>query len=182
MSKKAKVESVETGNTWEKDGETYITHTYVLSDGQSIQANHKTEKPINVGEEVEYEVKRKHEKYGDSGTVKKPNDFKRGGYKKPTLALKDIIRMCKSNAIHAVFTVNASYSEERLKGDSLQKIINFTMNGLNGDIDKFGEDDSLLTSRLSSMNNASLKSKFTTINTAEELISEAQKLYNYIIK
>ena len=74
-----------------------------MEDGQKIQANHKKELPIPKGAEVEYEVKRTHPQYGDSGSVKKPNDFKGG--RKIQVSLKQIERMAKSNAISAVVTV-----------------------------------------------------------------------------
>jgi hypothetical protein len=181
--KAAKVDKVETGKTWTKDGVEYITHTYTLSDGQVIQANHKTEKPINIGEEVEYEVKRTHEKYGDSGTVKKPNDFKKGGgYKKPQLKLVDAQRMASSNAIHAVVTINSTYNEERIKGTALKEFEAFTLGDISEDIDKFSEQDSLFTSRLSSLNNAAAMSGYKSYKIASDVLEEAKKLYNYITR
>jgi len=180
--KTAKVESVEVGRSWEKDNVTYYTHTYILSDGQKIQANHKKENPIAVGEEVEYEVKRTHEKYGDSGSVKKPNDFKKGTYKKPTLKLVDAKRMASSNAIHAVITVNVSYREERLKGDALSLFESFTLGDISGDIEKFSEEDSLFTSRLSALNNAALESGYKSFKTASDVLKRAKELYKYITR
>ncbi len=180
--KTAKVEKVSVGSSWEKGDATFITHTYTLSDGQVIQASHKTEKPIAIGEEVEYEVKRTHEKYGDSGTVKKPNDFKKGGYKKPQLKLMDAQRMASSNAIHAVVTINSTYNEERIKGTALKEFEAFTLGDISEDIDKFSEQDSLFTSRLSSLNNAAAMSGYKSYKIASDVLEEAKKLYNYITR
>ncbi len=180
--KTAKVEKVSVGSSWEKGDATFITHTYTLSDGQVIQASHKTEKPIAIGEEVEYEVKRTHEKYGDSGTVKKPNDFKKGGYKKPQLKLMDAQRMASSNAIHAVVTINSTYNEERIKGTALKEFEAFTLGDIADDIDKFSEQDSLFTSRLSSLNNAAAMSGYKSYKIASDVLEEAKKLYNYITR
>ena len=99
--KTSKVKSVKVGGDWEKDGKVYYRHDYVMEDGQKIQANHTTENPINVGEEVEYNVTRSHEKYGDSGSVKKPNDFKKGGgYKPDTVGIT--VGACLNNAVSLV--------------------------------------------------------------------------------
>ena len=180
--KTSKVKSVSVSGTWEKDGKTYYRHDYEFEDGQKLQANHTKELPIAVGTEVEYEVKRTHEKYGDSGSVKKPNDFKRGGYKKPVNSLSQIKRMVSSNAVHAVVTVNAAYEEERLKGTALAKIEKFTLGDITGDIEKWSEEDDNLTSRLASMNNAAIMAKYKSFKTVDDLLTEAQNLYKYITR
>lgn len=84
---RSRVKSVSVSGSWEKDGTTYHNHQYEMEDGHKIQASHKTSLPFNVGDEIEYEVRRTHEKYGDQGTVKKPNDFKGGGYKPDTVGI-----------------------------------------------------------------------------------------------
>lgn len=180
--KTAKVENVEVGRSWEKDGTTYITHTYTLSDGQKIQANHKTEKPIAIGEDVEYNVQRTHEKYGDSGTVKKPNDFKKGAYKKPMLKFIDAKRMASSNAINAVVTINSAYNQERITGAALAEFEAFTLGDITEDIEKYSEQDSLFTSRLSSLNNAAAMSGYKSYKTAADVLKEAKNLYKYITR
>lgn len=178
----SKVVSVEVQGTYEGQHGTMINHKYTLEDGTVIQAAHKKEKPINIGENVEYEVLRTHEKYGDSGSVKKPNDFKKGTYKKPMLKFTEAKRIASSNAVHAVVTINAAYSEERLKGDALAQFKAFTLGGLTEDVEKFGEEDSLFTSRLSALNNAAAMSGYKSFNNATEVVIEADKLYKYIIK
>lgn len=86
--KTSKVKSVTVSGNWDKDGTTYHNHNYEMEDGQKIQASHKTMNPFNVGDEVEYEVKRTHATYGDQGSVKKPNNFNRGGgFKRDTVGV-----------------------------------------------------------------------------------------------
>jgi len=180
---KAKVKSVKVTGNWEKDGKVYYRHQYTFDNDKSLQANHTKELPFKEGDEVEYEVTRTHEKYGDSGSVKKPNDFQKGGgYKKPKLALTEIKRMVSSNAVHAVVVVNAQYNEERLKGSELAKIEQFTLGNITEDIEKFSNEDGLLTSRLASVNNAALMSGYKSYKTASDLITEAEKLYKYITR
>lgn len=176
----SKVKSVEVTGDWEKDGKVYYRHQYTMEDGKEIQANHTSKLPFAVGVEVEYEVTRTHEKYGDSGKVKNPNDFKKGNYKKPTLSFKDIKRMVKTNAVHAVDVVNANYNEHRLDGKSLKEIEKFTLGDISGDIEKYSEEDSLLTSRLASVNNAAIASGYESVNNVSELIELAEKRYKYV--
>lgn len=85
MKKSSKVKSVTIGDSYESNGTTYYNHNYVMEDGQKIQASHKEQNKFSVGDEVEYEVKRTHPTYGDSGSVSKPqnNNFRGGGGYKP---------------------------------------------------------------------------------------------------
>ena len=49
-------------------------HEYTFEDGTVMEANHKTTtSPFNVGQEVEYEIKRDNS-HGKSGKVSKPDD------------------------------------------------------------------------------------------------------------
>ena len=174
----SKVKTVSIGGSWEKDGVTFYTHNYEMEDGQKIQANHKKELPISVGTEVEYEVKRTHPTYGDSGSVKKPNDFKGG--KTIKVSLKQIERMAKSNAISAVVTVNSTYNEERLQGKELLPIIKFSMGDITQDINKYSEEEDLFITRLSAVNNAAKMAGYKSFNSAQDLITEANNILKFV--
>jgi len=53
---------------------------YEMEDGKCLQANHKTEDGFfSVGSEVEYDITRTHEQYGNSGKVGKPQDENQNG-------------------------------------------------------------------------------------------------------
>jgi len=59
----------------------YYKFEYEFEDGVTLTANHKTAQPkFPIGSEVEYEIVRTHEVYGNSGRVKKPesNNFNSG--------------------------------------------------------------------------------------------------------
>lgn len=90
--KTSKIKSVNFSHSWNKDGTDYYTHDYTFEDGGKIQANHMSKYPFGVGDEVEYEVKKNHEKHGPQGKVSKPNNFrgggqKGGGYKPDTIGI-----------------------------------------------------------------------------------------------
>lgn len=69
----SKVKEVKATGTWQnKSGETMHRHDYEMEDGTKLQANHKSELPFKVGDNIEYEVKKEDPQYGKSGTVKKP--------------------------------------------------------------------------------------------------------------
>jgi|11BtaG_2_1085332.scaffolds.fasta_scaffold09768_6 hypothetical protein len=173
----------DTQRTFESHGKTFHVHQYEFENGEHGQANHASALPYKVGDEVEIEEKKNDPKYGKTFKVSKPNAFQKGGgYKKPQLKFVDAKRMASSNAVHAVVTINSTYSEERLKGDSLATFEKFTLGGISGDIDKFTEEDSLFTSRLSSLNNAAAMSGYKSYNNALEVLEEAKKLYSYIIR
>ena len=80
MSKFSKVKSVQGTGTWNtQQGQTMYRFDYEFEDGQKLQANHtEPNNHLNVGEMAEYEVKRTHPTYGDSGSVKKPQEFPSG--------------------------------------------------------------------------------------------------------
>lgn len=168
--------------TWDSPNGMMYKFRYDFMDGTWGIAQHKTDAPkFNVGNEVEVEVTRKSEQYGDTIKIKKPDEgFKGGGYKKPQLKLVDAKRMSKSNAIHAIATVNSNYSEQRIPSSDLKKIEAFTLGGISGDIDKFAEEDSLFTSRLSAVNNASLMSGYESYKDVSGLLKMAESLYKYI--
>jgi len=80
MKTLSKVKSVQASGTWNsQDGTLYYKFDYTFEDGVSMNASHKTNKSFEAGDEVEYEIKRTHETYGNSGTVSKPNTFQKGG-------------------------------------------------------------------------------------------------------
>lgn len=80
MQKFSKVKNVQASGTWNTaQGQTMYRFDYEMEDGTKIQANHTAaDNHLNIGEACEYEVKRTHPTYGDSGSVKKPQDFPSG--------------------------------------------------------------------------------------------------------
>ena len=155
---------------------------YTFDDGVEVTAQHQSDSPkFNIGDEVEYKITKENQ-YCKLASVSKPNDFKKGGYKKPQLKLVDAQRMASSNAIHAVVTINSTYNEERIKGTALKEFEAFTLGDISEDIDKFSEQDSLFTSRLSSLNNAAAMSGYKSYKIASDVLEEAKKLYNYITR
>lgn len=178
-----KVKSVkDTGRTFESHGKTFHVHQYEFDNNEVGQANHASKLPFNIGDEVEIEEKKNDPKYGKTFSVKKPNDFKKGGYKKPTLSFVDVIRMVRTNAIHAVDVVNANYREKRLDGNALAVIEKFTLGNISGDIERKSEEDSLLTSRLASVNNAAIASGYESVKSAADLIKLAESRYKYVTR
>lgn len=71
------------GKQWtSKQGKDMFPFEYTFEDRVVLKANHTTEKsPFNIGDEVEYEIKKSSEEYGNEGRVLKPggSDFKPGG-------------------------------------------------------------------------------------------------------
>lgn len=76
---KSKVKSVQGNGTYESKHGLMYKFDYVFDNDVALQAGHKSENHFNVGDEVEYEIKRTHETYGHSGTVSKPMEGG-GGY------------------------------------------------------------------------------------------------------
>ncbi len=84
----------------------FFKFEYTFEDGESLTANHKGES-FKVGDEVEYEIVKKHDQYGNSGRVKKPQQqpyngggSKRGGQSQAAFALsyaKDIYMTTTDN-------------------------------------------------------------------------------------
>jgi hypothetical protein len=79
MKKVSKVAKVDFMSTWEKDGETYYAHKYVMEDASELNANHKSQNPFKVGDEVEYEVKGQDPKGNNKGSVSKVQQQTNGG-------------------------------------------------------------------------------------------------------
>lgn len=180
MSKVKEVSPQNVG-TWDSPNGMLYKFKYTFDDGVTITANHKTDAPkFKIGDEVEYEVTKENE-YGKLGKVSKPNSFK-GGSRKITQPFKEVIRMCRSNAVDAVATVNSAYNEERLDGKAIVSVLKFTQGDITSDVEKYSNVDSLLTSRLSSVKTAAKMASYRNYNSAEDLITEASKIYKYITK
>jgi hypothetical protein len=183
--KKAKFKSIEYApKSWDGGAKPMWFHKVVMDNGDEGQITTMSDKPdwLVVGGEIEYslltdkkgnpKIKKEYTQNGGGG--------KSGGYKKPRLELVDIKRMCKSNAVHAVVSVNSTKGSEVLSGKDLATILEFTIGGLTDGIEKFGEDDSLLTSRLSAVNNAAIMAAYKEFKDGKDLVTEATKLFNYI--
>jgi len=69
----SKVKNVQGSGTWESQHGLFYKFDYTFEDGVTMQALHKSDKPFNIGETVEYEVKRENE-HGKSGKVGKPQE------------------------------------------------------------------------------------------------------------
>lgn len=181
--KTSKIKSVSDKNvgTWDSPNGMFYKFKYTFEDGESLTAQHKTDAPkFRVGEEVEYEIKRTHEHYGNSGKVSKPNSF--GGGKPRKKSIKDIRGMCKTNAVDAIYAVNAAYSQERIPSSDAGVLIGFTLGGITEDIDMWGDEESLLISRLASVNTAAKGAGFLEYNSVNDLVQRAKGIYGYIIK
>tara|TARA_R110000823_G_scaffold266679_7_gene386444 strand:- start:587 stop:1075 length:489 start_codon:yes stop_codon:yes gene_type:complete len=80
MGNISKVKSVQASGHFDGKFGRMFKFDYVMEDGKSIQANHKTDDGFfKTGTEVEYSVTRSHEQYGDSGKVSLPNPEYNGG-------------------------------------------------------------------------------------------------------
>ena len=149
-------------------------------DKGSIGSTDKSPKFLSVGSELEYNIKET--EFG--GQIKRVNNFSKGGgsYKKPKTEFKYIKRMVKSNALHACNTINTSYGEKKFPPTALAVIEKFTLGNIEGDIDKWSEEDNDLTSRLACINNAAIMAGIEKYTTGEELVAVAENYYKYIIK
>lgn len=178
--KKAKFTEVKLSDYTDQHGNKSANVTF--DNGDSGLLTFKPDNQPNVGDEFEYEIEEKVSAKGNKwNKIKRYKPpFQKGTYKKPTLLFKDIQRMVKTNAVHAVDVVNANYNEHRLDGKSLKEIEKFTLGDISGDIEKFSEEDSLLTSRLASVNNAAIASGYESVNNVSELIKLAEKRYKYV--
>lgn len=94
----SKVKQVVVGNSYTGKYGEMINHTYTMEDGTVIQASHKKANPISVGEEVEYEITRTDEKYGNSGKVSKPKAAFGGGGGGKYNSVGQVVGMSLNNA------------------------------------------------------------------------------------
>jgi hypothetical protein len=164
---------------WKNDKGTFYSHAINIEGIGEGEINTKEQNPswLKIGELIEVEV-------NDGQYGKK---FKRvapqkafGGYKKPVVTVKEATRISKSNAVHAISVVNQTYNEERLSAACLGEISKFTMEGISGEFDKFGEIDQDFTSRLAAVNNAAIQAGYRNYETASDLINIANKIYKYV--
>lgn len=76
--KTSKVKSVQANGTYDSNYGLLYKYEYEFEDGTVLTANHKSQNPFPVGEEIEYEVKGTNE-YGSWGKVSKPKENGYGG-------------------------------------------------------------------------------------------------------
>lgn len=63
-----------TGNgTWESNHGLLYSFIYEMEDGAIFKANHKTQNPLELGQEAEYTITKQNAQYGDQGKIKKYN-------------------------------------------------------------------------------------------------------------
>jgi len=77
--KNSKIKKADFLNTFEFNGDTFYAHQYQMEDGTQINANHKTQSPFKVGDEVEYEVTGNDPKGNPKGKVGKPKESNYSG-------------------------------------------------------------------------------------------------------
>ena len=153
-----------------------------FDNGDSGLISFKPDNQPQEGTDFEYEIEVKTSKAGkEYNKIKKYKPPFQKGTRNITMSFTNVKRMAKSNAVHAMMQVNSTYNREVIKSNELNTIVAFTLGDISGDIEKFGEESDLLTSRLSSVNNAALSSGYRTINSAAELVKLANWLYGYII-
>ena len=135
------------------------------------------------GKEAEFEYEENIAKSGKEWVKIKPYSEKgSGGGRTIMQKLTDTTRMCRSNAISAYATINNVYNQEIITKGDIATIEKFTTGDITGDIEKFGPEASLHTSRLSAMNLAALMTTIEGYKNVDELIDKANKLYQYITK
>ena len=80
--KTSKVKTVVGDGTWAgHDGTTFYKFIYTMEDGTVLQASHKSENnALEPGDPCEYDIKRTHATYGNSGSVRKPKEQPSGGH------------------------------------------------------------------------------------------------------
>lgn len=180
---KGKVESVEKTSFVDTNGNEYYN---VTIDGKKGNYACKAGKaPYFVaGQELEYEEEVKLDKNGNPRTkFKKPQSFNGFGQRKPIMLSKsEALRMCKSNAVHAVSVVNAAYNSERLTGAALAPIVAFTSEKISGDIEKYSDADSDFVSRLAAVNNAAIQASYRNYESVTDLLEIAKKIHQYVSK
>lgn len=183
VKKTSIVKSVTVGKSYEGKYGTMINHNYEMEDGQKIQAAHKKENPIAVGETVEYEVKRTHETYGDSGNVSKPNDFSKGGGKPKLTPYSEVQEFCIENAGRGLCDVDNTKERNFLETAANEKVVaGFILGEIRGDIDKWGREYDLMNKRRNAFLRACSKEKRRNYQTVQEIIQEAQTLYGRTVR
>lgn len=115
MGKISKVKNVQGAGTWESQHGLMFKFDYEFEDGTVMQAMHKSENHFNVGDEVEYEVKRENE-FGKSGKVSKPqqNNFQGGGFKGKTGGNASFAASYSKDIEIALINSGKEFDEERM--------------------------------------------------------------------
>ena len=75
MEKVSKIKDVKGNGTWDSPHGLFYKYEYQFEDGQVLNAQHKTEHPFKVGDQVQYEVKGSND-YGSYGKVSKVQEQK----------------------------------------------------------------------------------------------------------
>lgn len=193
---KAKFTQIEYAKeAWTKGPFPMYYHKATLDDGYFGQITTKDEKPswLEVGSEITYErlndkngnpkIKRVNPQFSEQPSSERSTSEKKT-YGKPMLLYVDAVRMSRSNAVHAVFTVNANNGSEVLRGADLESIVNFTLGEITADTPKFdGGEDSLFASRLATVNNVAIKTAYDKeINDVDSFLTEVKKVYAWVVR
>jgi hypothetical protein len=135
------------------------------------------------GQEMEYEEEIKPDKNGTPRTkFKKPYTPNAFGGKKQVMRLTECLRMAKSNAIHAMVSINAVYESEVIKSTELQYLLKFSIGDISADITKWGPEHDDFITRLACVNNAAIDVKVYQPKTGKNIVERAEKFYQYITK
>lgn len=140
-----------------------------------------------VGEEYEYELTPTKWSTGkEYNKITRPKkDFSgKGGFKKEPIMQKfnETLGMVRSNAIHAMNVVNDAYEKKVINFNDLSVIEKFTLGGISGDIEKFGEESNALTGRLAAVNNSVLATKVEQHKSGADIVALAEKYFQYTTK
>lgn len=176
---KGKIEKSAFTKEWTGDKGTIYYHLITVN-GVEGQIGSKQKEPsfLAVGQEIEVEVSEG--KYGKVFKRVQPQGYGGKGRKPIMVKQEEALRMCRSNAIHAMCVVNAAYNEERIKANEIQPIIAFTSENIKGDFEKFGELDQDLTSRLAAVNNAVIQASYKRFNSVEDVLAVARGIYKFV--
>lgn len=69
----SRVKNVTGNGTWESNHGLLYSFIYEMEDGSIFKANHKTQNPLDLGQEAEYTITKQNAQYGDQGKIKKYN-------------------------------------------------------------------------------------------------------------
>lgn len=102
--KTSKVKAVQANGTWDSNYGTMYKFEYIMEDGQVVNANHKENKHLDIGTEVEYEIT--NSEY-NNGKVKKYNPEYAGGGFTPRQGNSDNLKGVKIG--HAITNAVSMY-------------------------------------------------------------------------
>lgn len=180
---KTKVKSVSnTGRTFSAHGKDFLVHQYEMEDGTEGQANHTEENKFSVGDEVEYEIKKTHETYGHTLTVKRPDAGfgGGGGYKPRTQSWKESMGITRDACLGAAcdyYSKNLSPAQSVKSVEALaNRFVAFVAHGTaEEEFEMWGETHKNLIHRNSMVKNAA---KVAT--TEDECIRFAMDFIKYV--